>query len=96
MFLQKLYAFSNKFLFFIDYRHTHCFVLICPFFVYIDTLASFFFLMTLLLRISIVSGMQEVEEVCILIFSLGKWSNSYMFREMAKLGIKNLVNVDMV
>ena len=52
--------------------------------------------MTLLLRISIVSGMQEVEEVCILIFSLEKWSNSYMFREMAKLGIKNLVNVDMV
>ena len=43
-----------------------------------------------------VSGWQEVEEVCILLFFLGKWSDSYMFREKAKLGIKNLINVDMV
>ena len=47
-------------------------------------------------RISMVSGWQEVEEVCILLFFLGKWSDSYMFREMVKLGIKNLMNVDMV
>lgn len=98
VFPQKLYAFSNKFLFFTGcYRHTHCFVLICPFFVYVDTFSFFFFfLVALLLRISMVSGWQEVEEVCILLFFLGKWSDSYMFREMVKLGIKNLMNVDMV
>ena len=34
--------FKQIFIFTDYYRHTHCFVLICPFFVYIDTLASFF------------------------------------------------------